>query len=94
MTSSSQIDQLLNQFFKTSIKTATAIDPNYTRLWEELRRLHAAGGKRLRPRLVLMSYEAFGGDDVNAIAPIAAAQELIHFSMLIHDDIIDRDITR
>ncbi|MBQ4433293.1 MAG: polyprenyl synthetase family protein [Bacteroidales bacterium] len=46
------------------------------------------GGKRLRPRLVLMATEAFGGDIEKAVYP-AAAFDMLHNFTLIHDDIMD-----
>ena len=46
------------------------------------------GGKRLRPRLVLMSAELFGGQTDIALYP-AAAFEMLHNFTLIHDDIMD-----
>lgn len=46
------------------------------------------GGKRLRPRLVLMATEAFNGDMEKAVYP-AAAFEMLHNFTLIHDDIMD-----
>ncbi len=45
-----------------------------------------AGGKRLRPLLVLAGAEACGGDPVDAL-PVACAVELIHTYSLIHDDL-------
>jgi geranylgeranyl pyrophosphate synthase len=46
----------------------------------------AAGGKRLRPLLVLLSAGPHGGpESVRA----AAAVELIHMATLVHDDILD-----
>jgi len=49
-----------------------------------------AGGKRIRPYLVLESCQAVGGNAMNAL-PVAAASELLHTSTLIHDDIIDEN---
>jgi len=54
------------------------------------RHLLEAGGKRLRPCLVLASCEAVGGRAKDAIEA-AAALELLHNFTLIHDDIMDRD---
>jgi geranylgeranyl diphosphate synthase type I len=54
------------------------------------RHLLLAGGKRLRPCLVLASCEAVGGKAKDAIEA-AAALELLHNFTLIHDDIMDRD---
>ena len=45
-----------------------------------------AGGKRLRPVLVLMACEACGGDTAAAL-PAACAIEMIHTYSLIHDDL-------
>ena len=49
-----------------------------------------SGGKRVRPRVVLLSYKAVGGKDISRAVPLAAAVELIHTASLIHDDINDR----
>jgi geranylgeranyl pyrophosphate synthase len=88
------IDQTLADFFEVSIEHAKNVDPHYASLWQYLYTFHSSGGKRLRPKIVIMAYESFGGNDVRSIIPVACAQELLHFSMLIHDDIIDRDTTR
>lgn len=90
----SDINTYLDGFFKHSIEEAVSIDPSYERLWVSLRTLSSSGGKRIRPGLTLLAYEAFGGQQPQLMIPIAAAQELLHFSLLIHDDIIDRDDTR
>lgn len=45
-----------------------------------------AGGKRMRPALLLASAEACGGGDADAL-PLACAVECIHTYSLIHDDL-------
>ncbi len=45
-----------------------------------------AGGKRLRPLLVLMACETCGGD-IEAALPAACALEMVHTYSLIHDDL-------
>lgn len=45
-----------------------------------------AGGKRLRPMLMLETYRMFGGKS-KVIEPFMAAMEMIHTSSLIHDDL-------
>jgi geranylgeranyl pyrophosphate synthase len=45
-----------------------------------------AGGKRLRPLLVLLCGGAGGGD---AAVRAAAAVELVHMASLVHDDVLD-----
>lgn len=88
------IEQTINEFFERSIKSAARIDQSYQYLWEVLHGLIQSGGKRLRPKMTIMAYEMFGGKDTATIVPIAAAQELLHFALLIHDDVIDRDYIR
>lgn len=45
-----------------------------------------AGGKRIRPLLMLETYRLFGGDH-EVIKPFLAAIEMIHTHSLIHDDL-------
>lgn len=54
-----------------------------------------AGGKRLRPLLVLATGESFGAERA-ILLPMAAAIELIHTYSLVHDDLpaIDNDDLR
>ena len=47
------------------------------------------GGKRLRPVLLLLSYNLFSGDIKNAL-PSAVAIEVFHNFTLLHDDIMDK----
>lgn len=51
------------------------------------------GGKAIRPALVLLSAKAVGGDPAAAI-PGAVAIELVHNFSLLHDDVMDGDLTR
>ena len=55
---------------------------------EQLQPAEQGGGKLLRPRLVLLSCAAAGGDVTKAV-PVAAAVELLHNFTLVHDDIQD-----
>lgn len=52
-----------------------------------------AGGKRIRPILLITIYQLCGGKDLNKIFPVACALEFIHSYSLIHDDLpaIDND---
>lgn len=60
---------------------------------EMIRYQMSSGGKRIRPVLVLMIAEAFGGS-ARKSRPFAATVELIHNASLVHDDIQDKDMTR
>ncbi|AEH23964.1 polyprenyl synthetase family protein [Pyrococcus yayanosii] len=62
-------------------------------LYEAARHYPLAGGKRVRPFVVLTAAEAVGGDPSKALYP-AVAIELIHNYSLVHDDIMDMDETR
>ena len=57
-------------------------------LYKASRHLVDAGGKRLRPSMLLIAAEATGGDPV-ALVSAAVSIELIHNFTLIHDDIMD-----
>lgn len=51
-----------------------------------------AGGKRLRPYLLIHTYQLFA-KDIQLVLPVAAAIEMLHTYTLIHDDLpeIDND---
>jgi len=62
-------------------------------LYEAVKHLPFAGGKRLRPIIACLACEAVGGNFVKAL-PFAVALELIHTFTLVHDDIMDKDEER
>ncbi len=51
-------------------------------------------GKLIRGSLLIFSYQMFKKETPDWILKIASALELIHSSLLIHDDIMDRDTLR
>ncbi len=55
--------------------------------------LFAAGGKRIRPALVLLTAR-IGAYDLDRLTPAAIAAELTHAATLVHDDVIDRATVR
>jgi geranylgeranyl diphosphate synthase type I len=66
-----------------------AEQPEATVPLDEIRRLLAAGGKRLRPGFCYWGHRAAGGEDGVAIVRASAALELLHTMALIHDDLMD-----
>jgi octaprenyl-diphosphate synthase len=58
------------------------------------RHILQAGGKRVRPRLLLLSYLACGGQNLRSAFPLAAAVELVHTASVVHDDINDHGVVR
>src|ERR1700733_5098238 len=57
-------------------------------LYEPIKYILSLGGKRMRPALLLMACDLFGGDIRKAIPP-ALAIEVFHNFTLMHDDIMD-----
>jgi geranylgeranyl pyrophosphate synthase len=55
--------------------------------------LFSAGGKRIRPALVLLAAKC-GRYDLTRLTPAAVAVELTHAATLVHDDVIDRASVR
>jgi len=59
-------------------------------LYQASTHLIRAGGKRLRPALLILSTRFAGGREEVAI-PAAAAIEILHNFTLVHDDVMDMD---
>src|SRR5882757_6532428 len=57
-------------------------------LYEPIKYILSLGGKRLRPALLLMACDLFGGD-VESAVQAALAVEVFHNFTLMHDDIMD-----
>ncbi|MBN2109477.1 MAG: polyprenyl synthetase family protein [Methanosarcinaceae archaeon] len=62
-------------------------------LYKAARYLPDAGGKRLRPAIVMLTAESVGSEPGKVI-PAAVAVELVHNFTLVHDDIMDKDDIR
>lgn len=70
------------------------VDSDVTVLRDTSTHILGAGGKRIRPRMLLLAYIASGGVDVAHVAAPAAAVELMHTASVVHDDINDHGILR
>ena len=88
---SKQIDTVLAQVREI---LANTVNSDVELLYDASHHIVDTPGKRLRPRLTVLSYLAAGGSDVLDVAPIAAALELVHTATLVHDDINDHSLTR
>ena len=84
--------RVLDSHLQAGGAAAEALAPTYGALWAALG--DQVGGKLLRPRLTLAAFFGLGGTDLDGIAPVAAAQELLHTAMVIHDDVLDHDEMR
>ena len=60
------------------------------KIYDAMKYLPLAGGKRLRPVISMLSCESVGGKKEN-VMPFAVALELVHNFTLLHDDIMDKD---
>jgi octaprenyl-diphosphate synthase len=54
----------------------------------------AAGGKRIRPALLLLAARASGAEACGRSVTLASATEMMHAATLLHDDIVDHAATR
>ncbi|MGZ3498106.1 MAG: polyprenyl synthetase family protein [Vulcanimicrobiaceae bacterium] len=78
---------LVEEFFRSEFTTDNPL------ITEAVKRMLAAGGKRLRPRMTLLAAEANGSNATQHLH-LAAYMELIHVATLIHDDVVDHAQTR
>ena len=69
------------------------ISGNPQTLYEPIAYSLAAGGKRLRPMLTVLSCNIFSDNALSAL-PAAAALEVFHTFTLLHDDVMDNAIIR
>ena len=74
------VDQALDGYFKAHEELPQG------GLAQAMRYSLLAGGKRIRPMLVLEFCRVSGGD-INAALPVACAVEMLHTYSLIHDDL-------
>ena len=79
-----RVNARLAELVSPSASTSGADCP--TRLREAMAYSLLAGGKRLRPLLVLLTAEACGGS-IDSALPAACAIEMVHTYSLIHDDL-------
>lgn len=88
-------EQLLNQGLQSVEDVMLeVVNSEVTVLRDASQHILSAGGKRIRPRLLMLAYLAAGGTDVDYASPPAAAIELMHTASVVHDDINDHGIVR
>ncbi|WP_408626492.1 polyprenyl synthetase family protein [Anaerocolumna chitinilytica] len=62
-------------------------DEPQNKIYEAMNYSVLAGGKRLRPILMLAAFEMFEGNEKEILEPFLAAIEMIHTYSLVHDDL-------
>lgn len=75
-------------------KMRSGIAERYTDLQAVVDYLMSAGGKRLRPMLVLLAAGFYGVADKEKLYALAASVEVLHTATLVHDDLIDNSLFR
>ncbi|MDP3386464.1 MAG: polyprenyl synthetase family protein [Eubacteriales bacterium] len=75
-----KIDQHLSLYLPES-------DNRQKNIYESMRYSLNAGGKRIRPILMMAVFEIFKPNEEDIIMPLACAVEMIHTYSLIHDDL-------
>ncbi len=85
------INKELEVFLNKEIKNLSTNDPFIKECSLMLKEYTMAGGKRLRPISLIMSYLASGGKDEKKVLMPAIAVELYHTYTLILDDVMDED---
>ncbi|PRB14412.1 polyprenyl synthetase family protein [Microbacterium sp. MYb62] len=93
-----QIEEALRQRFAERRAAAAPYGREFVGLWEAAE-AHALGGKLIRPRLLMelvqaLAPEPLSTEETRCAVDVAAHVELLHFSFLLHDDVIDGDLIR
>ena len=85
-----QIDKELERHFNKLIQETEKEDRLMAESLRQVKKIALAGGKRIRGALLMVAYFGAGGKEKRKILKVAAAIELVHVFLLVHDDIIDR----
>ncbi|MFT4837988.1 MAG: geranylgeranyl diphosphate synthase type I, partial [Nonlabens sp.] len=83
------VDAALPAAIEPAMSRVRALHPSLDPWAGELDGMIAAGGKRLRPALLLLGHAAAGGIDEQTVLPAGLALELLHTCALLHDDLLD-----
>ncbi len=99
LASTSAIEDELARVLELRKLQASAYGSHFSELWD-LATQCVLGGKLLRPKLLIGAFDALttaqgnGAVFRDSALRIAAAVELLHYAFLLHDDVIDGDLTR
>ncbi|MBI2268437.1 MAG: polyprenyl synthetase family protein [Candidatus Blackburnbacteria bacterium] len=89
----SRVNTFLHQHLEKKINYDKEISSISSGVWEKIESF-IIGGKRIRAGLVKLGYESCNKRATNSLLPVSAAIEILHGSILIHDDIADQDEIR
>jgi geranylgeranyl diphosphate synthase type I len=88
------VDRELHAFLDEQRADVASCHPDARFVVDELARLLAAGGKRIRPALCYWGHRAAGGSHGREIVRAAASLELLHTFAIVHDDVMDDSASR
>lgn len=89
-----QVTTLLDTFLEKKAHPGAGL-PLPDEVCQSLRDFLASGGKRLRPLLCVIGWQAAGGEGVSApVLATAASLEMFHAFTLVHDDVMDNSDVR
>jgi geranylgeranyl diphosphate synthase, type I len=89
-----RVEKALTGFLVVQRDLVAADDPEVRAAFDELERVVASGGKRLRPVFICLGHMAAGGQAEDELIRAGAALELLHTFALVHDDVMDRSAVR
>jgi geranylgeranyl diphosphate synthase type I len=89
-------DPILKQYLdkKIEIFSQKVSDPFILDIVSYSKKLIESGGKRIRPFIAYLMYEALGGKEIDKALELFISLEIFHNFALIHDDIMDKDSMR
>ncbi|WP_157560119.1 polyprenyl synthetase family protein [Microbacterium sp. H83] len=92
-----RVEEVLRRRFTVHTESAEMYGAEFASLWRAAAE-HALGGKLVRPRLLLDIHQALAPHAASgttaAAVDVATHIELLHYAFLLHDDVIDGDLTR
>lgn len=88
------VDAAIGRFLAGQRVRIGGLAPASAALIDMIEEVLAVGGKRLRPLLCALAYQAAGGPDSPEILTAAGSLELLHTFAILHDDVMDQALVR
>lgn len=92
-----EVEQEVGRLLAARSRQAEAYGTHFADLWR-IAADRVLGGKLIRPQLLIGAFETLSANPNastrDSAVRIAAAVELLHYSFLLHDDVIDGDLLR
>lgn len=87
-------DKAFEIFLDVKLKEVDAMSHDLAETLIQAKPMWVRGGKRMRPYLSHLAYQACGGKDTALSLSAGMSLEMLHVFALVHDDIIDRSTLR